>query len=343
MAKLKVGIVGSGSWATRYGESFKEKNSELVELVAVGGGRRADRYAQNFGLRAEESAEALCAARDIDIVVVACPHGLHDKYAVLAAQNKKHVLVEKPMALSVAACDRMIQAARANGVKLMVAHSRRYFPLVRKAKEILDSGALGKIIFLRQTFCHDARSFGGDGVSWRGDPSLSMGFFIGYGCHQLDMTLWLVGSKVTTVSAQFGHYWEKEPIEKTGTMFMRFENGVYSSLLEFCSMPAGLKDWPPFPGMHEVNEIVCERGLMELRPYSKLMVRKSDGWETVQELPPREADPLRQFLRQEVEDLARSALSNTEPPIPGEAGRHTVQVCLAAYESSQKGREIALA
>ena len=101
------------------------------------------------------------------------------------------------------------------------------------------------------------------------DPNLSMGFFLGYGCHQLDMTLYLVGSRVHTVIARFGNYWANSPIENCGTLFLDFESGAYSTFTEMCSMPNELKAWPPFPDYHEANEIVGERGLMILRPYQK--------------------------------------------------------------------------
>ncbi len=133
---MNVGIIGSGGWASRYALSLQE--SEKARLVAVAGGTRAPAYAEKFGLRLEPSPAALCAASDIDIVAVVCPHGVHAEHTVCAADHGKHVLVEKPMATTVAECDQMTEAAERAGVKLMVAHSRRFFPLVKQAKQLLD-------------------------------------------------------------------------------------------------------------------------------------------------------------------------------------------------------------
>lgn len=344
MEKMRFGIVGSGGWASRYAAALSQgdEGSTRAELVAVGGGKRAPAYAEKFGLRLEETGEHLCRAKDLDAVILACPHGLHARYAVAAAEAGKHILVEKPMATSVADCDRMIAAAQAKGVKLMVAHSRRYFPLVKKAREILEAGEIGRILMLRQTFCHNARGFGAKPDHWMSDPELSMGFFIGYGSHQLDMTLWLVASRAKSVFAQFGNYWADSPIENCGALFICFENGSYTTLWELCSMPTGLADWPPFPEFHETNEIVGEKGLMILRPYQRLMLRTDGDWRTVLELTKREADPVTTFLREEVEGLVDSIRNDTDPPVTAEEGRHVVEVCLAAYESARTGELVHL-
>ena len=364
---MNVGIIGSGGWASRYALSLQD--SEKARLVAVAGGTRAPAYAGKFGIRLEASVESLCAADDIDIVAVVCPHGVHAEHTVCAADQGKHVIVEKPMATTVAECDRMIEAAERNGVQLMVAHSRRFFPLVKQAKALLDEGAIGKILMLRQLFCHNARGFGTKPGHWMSDPKLSVGFFLGYGCHQLDMTLHLVGSRVRTVMARFGNYWADTPIENCGALFLDFECGAYSTFTELCSMPTELKAWPPFPGFHETNEIVGETGLMLLRPYEKLMLRTAregeapaeppgargsrgsagaspshtnDDWQTLCELSPKEADPVLDFLREEVEALVAAVENDTDPPVTAAEGRHCVEVIEAAYRSSQTGEAVTL-
>ena len=340
MTPLRVGILGSGGWAGRYGAALQEATQ--VKLVAVACGSRAPAYAEKFGIRLEPSPEALCEANDIDIVAVVTPHGLHAAHAVLAAQCGKHVIVEKPMATCVAECDQMIRAAEKNHVKLMVAHSRRFFPLVKQAKALLDRGAIGRILMLRQLFSHNARSFGTKEGHWMSDPNLSMGFFIGYGIHQLDMTLHLVGSAVRGVMARFGNYWADSPIENCGALFLDFQSGAYSTFTELCSMPNELKAWPPFPDYHEANEIVGEHGLMILRPYQKLMLRTADEWQTLCELTPREADPVTTFLREEVEGLAEAIENDADPPVTAQEGRHAVEVIQAAYESSRTGKAVYL-
>ena len=254
------------------------------------------------------------------------------------------MLVEKPLAVSLADCDRMMAAAERSGATLRVAHSRRFFPLVARAREMLAGEALGPIVMMRQTFCHNARGFGTADGNWMSDPQLSAGFFIGYGCHQLDMVIHLAASRVTEVAGAFGNYWADSPIENCGAMFLRFANGAYTTFWEVCSMPTALKTWPPFPGLCERNEIVCEHGLMLLDPYGRLAVRTGDEWETISELTPREADPVKTFLAEEVACLFLAADGQDASPLAtGEEARHVVEVCLAAMESSRTSKAVSLA
>jgi predicted dehydrogenase len=340
--RRKVGILGSGGWAGRYAAALAQ--SETCQLTAVAGGTRAAAYAEKHGLRLEQGVEAMAAAEDIEAVVVAMPHGLHADGAVPCLAAGKHVLVEKPMATSLADCDRMIDAAERSGATLRVAHSRRFFPLVKLARQLLRSGRLGRILMMRQTFSHHARDFGTRSGHWTSDPRLSMGFFIGYGCHQLDMAIHLAESRVTEVAGAFANYWRDTPIENCGAMFLRFASGAYTTFWEVCSMPDELSAWPPFPGMCESNEIVCERGLMLLEPYGRLMIRAAEAWETVRQLDPRQADPVSDFLAEEVACLFRAADGlDADPLATPQQGRHVVEVCLAGLESSRSGRAIPLA
>ncbi|HUS91241.1 MAG TPA: Gfo/Idh/MocA family oxidoreductase [Phycisphaerae bacterium] len=340
--KRRVALLGAGSWAGRYAASLAQ--SETLELVAVAGGSRAPALAEKHGLRLEADAQALAAAEDIEAVIVATPHGAHADGAVPILAAGKAVLVEKPMATSLADCDRMMDAASRSGATLRVAHSRRFFPLVRQARAVLDEGGLGRILMMRQTFCHNARGFGTREGHWMSDPELSLGFFIGYGCHQLDMTIHLAGSRVAEVAGGFGNYWADSPIENCGAMFLRFADGSYTTFWEVCSMPTELQSWPPFPGMCERNEIVCEHGLILLEPYGRLCVRTADDWQTLRELEPRQADPVLDFLAAEVECLLRAADGQDAAPLATpEEGRHVVEVCLAGLESSRTGRAVTLA
>lgn len=343
MGKQGVGLIGPSGWGRAYCEALGD--SLKAKLVAVAGGRRAAATAERFGVRLQESVEALCSAEDIAFVVVASPHHLHREHAVCALRHGKHTLVEKPMATTVADCDLMIAAAREHGAKLMVAHSRRYFPILRKAKQLIDQGVIGKPLMLRQVFCHDARGvFGPDQPEdwWLLDPKAGLSWFMGFGCHHIDYTHWLIGSKVTKVYARVGSYWTQRDVPTCGMYFLDFESGAYSTLWDLSNAPKGIGEWPPFFDLQENNEIAGEEGLMVVRPYQKLMVRTQGDWETVLELPKEKADPVRTFLREEVEDLIESAAEGKEPPITGADGRHTVEIIEAGYRSSESGQPVDL-
>jgi len=118
-----------------------------VELVAAADPRAEARrrFEREFGGRTFDSVEALCADPTVDVVYVATPHQLHAEHARAAAARGKHVLVEKPMALTLEDCRAMIAAARSAGVRLVVGPSHGFDAPIRRAREIIDSGAVGRV------------------------------------------------------------------------------------------------------------------------------------------------------------------------------------------------------
>ncbi len=111
-----------------------------IELVA-GTDARSEataRFAAAFAVRAHADVEALCSDPDIEAVYIATPHGLHAEHTVIAARHGKHILVEKPMALSLDQCQLMIDAAERAGVQLIVGHSHSFDAPVRRARELID-------------------------------------------------------------------------------------------------------------------------------------------------------------------------------------------------------------
>src|SRR5262249_39557767 len=103
------------------------------------------RFEKDFGARSYASIEELCAQPDIDAIIVATNHEHHVEPTLLAARSKKHVVVEKPMALTLADCDRMIEVCERNGVLLLGGHNHSYDAPVRKMREIIRSGELGRL------------------------------------------------------------------------------------------------------------------------------------------------------------------------------------------------------
>ena len=340
--KLGVGIIGGGNWAKRYVPAIR--NSEILDLKGVTVGYDVAEFAKEFNLRHYEKEEHMYEDKNIDIVCIILQHQLHYEYAIKAMEHGKHVLVEKPMAISVEECDQMIECAWKNKVKIQVGHSRRFFPIIRKAKQILDAGDLGDIYMIQSHFVHPFRPpYVQEGaLNWKVDPERGKSFFLGYGCHHIDYLHYLMGSRCQNLFARMDNYWTDVDTVKAGMILMNFENDAYASFWEMDTVTPEIKEFPPFPGFRERNEVVCEKGLMIIEPYGRLLIRKNGDWETILDLPEEQADPIHTFLRQEAETLAMAVQTDTDPPCPGEDGRHTVEICLAAIESSDQKKSIDL-
>lgn len=188
---IRWGILGCGDVAEKKSGPalYQARGSELVAVMRRDRSKAED-FAQRHGAkRAYDRAEDLLADPEVEAVYIATPPYLHCNQTLAAAQAGKHVLVEKPMAVDAAECDRMITACREAGVHLHVAYYRRFYPKFVRAKEMLAEGAIGQVLGARLLMC--AHSSGG---GWRIDPAVSGGgHFLDVGSHRLDMLIHLLG------------------------------------------------------------------------------------------------------------------------------------------------------
>ncbi len=335
MKKIRIGILGSGHWANVHAENIRKiKNAEVV---SVAGGSRAPKFAEKYNIRYEKI-EELTKAKDIDAVIITTPHGLHKEHSLMAIKEGKHVLVEKPMALRVEDCDEMINEAKKAGVKLMVGHSRRYFPVDKVAKRTIDKGKIGKILM--------ARVFMGVGApdtklldknNWYLNPELSMGLFVGFGIHIVDRLNWWIKSDIKSVYAKFGNYWTDSPIENSGMVFVEYKNGSYATIWTMYSSPDGIGR-PYFPSLTDIAEIVGEKGLLLVKSYEEVKIRKGGNWEIL--FKPEKDEVEKGVFENELNDFIECIINDTEPPITGEDGKRAVQLCEASYKSWKEDKLI---
>ncbi len=149
----RIGIIGTGGVAKSHGRainSLKER-AQLAAIAEIDEERR-NQYLEMYPAQPFASAEEMLADCDLDCVAFCLPHHLHAHYAIAATRAGRHVLVEKPMAITVAECDQIVDAVDASGVKLTVGHSHRYQDGIWAGKKVLESGEVGKLLFAGQCF-----------------------------------------------------------------------------------------------------------------------------------------------------------------------------------------------
>ena len=192
---------------------------------------RAEARAQfeaDFGASSYASVEELYADKAIEVIYVASPHQMHAEHAISAAQSGKHVLVEKPMALSVADCTRMIDAAAAAGVQLVVGHSHAYDAPIARTRALLDTGAFGAVRMIQAFYYTDylyrprrpeeLRTDEGGGAVWN------------QAAHQVDIVRVLAGGRATRVRALTGNWDTARNTEGAYSALLTFEHGSFASL-----------------------------------------------------------------------------------------------------------------
>jgi phthalate 4,5-cis-dihydrodiol dehydrogenase len=173
------------------------------------------------------SVDEMCASSNVDAVYVATPNQLHAQHAITAANHEKHVIVEKPMALSIEECQAMNQAAEKNRVNLLCGHTHSFDPPVRKIREIVKSGELGKLCMINtwnyNEFMYRPRM--------RHELATSRGVVLNQGPHHVDIVRLVGGGMVRSVRAMTGIWDQARPHEGSYTCYLEFEDGTPATLV----------------------------------------------------------------------------------------------------------------
>ncbi|SDE36725.1 Predicted dehydrogenase [Paenibacillus sp. UNCCL117] len=339
MTKLKVAVIGCGSIA-RVRHIFEYSLLPQVELVAFCdlNEERAQKFADQYGGKVYTDYRTLLAEVKPDAVSVCTPNAIHAEVTIAAAQAGAHVLVEKPMAATTAEADAMIQAAEAAGVHLMVGHNQRLMPPHVKAKEILESGRLGKVLTFRTSFGHPGpEGWSVDGrESWFfRKPEAVMGAMGDLGVHKSDLIRWLLADEVADVAA-FVETRHKEgtDVDDNATCILRMKSGAIGTLVA---------SWTYYKGEDNSTVLWCENGVMKIGtdPQDQVIVELRDG--TVEKynvggISTNEKQLTSGVIREFVEGI----LTGTPPRISGEEGKRSLHVILAAFESQDTGKVISL-
>jgi phthalate 4,5-cis-dihydrodiol dehydrogenase len=230
---LRLGIAGTGIAALQVLPHLAALSGK-VELAALADVRRANMefFCERYGRAVPmyDSVEAMCASPEIDAVWVASPNSLHAKHTIAAARHRKHVICEKPMAVRLDDCAAMVEAVERHGIKFVQGHSKAYDTPIRKMREILDSGDLGRVIHIQTWNWNDwlLRAL----VASEVDTEQGSGVVFRQGPHQADIVRFLGGGRVRSVRAVAGR-WDPDFPDGEGnyTAFLEFEDGAAATMV----------------------------------------------------------------------------------------------------------------
>ena len=225
---VRIGVLGMGRAFTLMVPTFQA--DPRVKLVAAFDPRQGAReaFSQIFAGLPCESPEAVCTNAAVDWVYIATPHQMHAQHVQLAARHGKHVMVEKPMALSLAECDAMIAACEQAGVMMMVGHSHSHNAPVRLALSLIQDGRIGAVKFIHAMqftdFLYRPRR------PEELDTSQGGGVAFSQAAHQLDIVRLLAGGRIRTVRAAAGRWDPTRPTEGAYTALLFFESGAFANV-----------------------------------------------------------------------------------------------------------------
>lgn len=225
--KLKIGVAGLGRAFTLMLPTFI--GDSRVSLAGATDPIAAARtqFEKDFAAPTFDSLEAMCASKDVDVVYIASPHQFHADHTCIAASHGKHILVEKPMALSIDECTRMIKATRKAGVQLIVGHSHSFNTPIKRTRELIDSGNYGKVRMIT------AMNFTDFLFRPRRPEELNTqaggGVIHSQATHQIDIVRLLAGGMTTSVQAHTGAWDAKRPTEGAYSALLGFEGGAFAT------------------------------------------------------------------------------------------------------------------
>lgn len=321
---LSVGVIGAGGIARSHMNAIEANDNIRVVAVMDVDPDRAGAAAEDHGASVYTDLEPLLADARVEAVHVCTPHSLHADQVVAAAAAGKHVLVEKPMALTLADCDRMIDACDQAGKILMVGQVMRYYPVNRAIQKMIADGEIGQVghLIRRRYSYFNPTSAGSDSRHWYLDLEIGGNCVLYcFGPHEYDILHWYLNSPVTQVYAQGSESTDLYRGQKDSyTAMMTHENGAVSVLSQTVVSHTGAHD----------QYIVGSEGSMMLSG-DKLTV---NGQEASVEGSSREGMP------NQIREFADCCLENREPDASGHSVRHSMAVIEAAKLSAERNAPV---
>lgn len=268
-----IGIVGCGLIGQKRAKALGQGGQLLAcaDLDVF----RAESLARAFDAKVYRDWRELVWSPQVNVVIVAT---LHDSLAEItraAAEAGKHVLVEKPAARNAAELDSVIESVAKHGVKVHVGFNHRYHRSLRKAKELIDTGVLGELMFVRARYGHGARI--GYDKEWRANPELSGGGeLIDQGPHLIDLSRWFLGEITEVKGFAHTYYWDM-PVDDNGFMLLKTAKNQAAFLHVSCTEwknlfsmeiygKLGKLDLSGLGGSYGIEKITWYRMLPQLGP-----------------------------------------------------------------------------
>jgi UDP-N-acetyl-2-amino-2-deoxyglucuronate dehydrogenase len=335
--KIHFGLIGCGRIAPRHAQSLRElPGTQLVAVVDVIE-KRAQYLSKEYGAEAFTDYRRVLDRRDIHVVNICVPSGLHAQIAIEAMQAGKHVIVEKPMALSLEDADRMIATSKSTGMRLCVVLQNRYNPPMVDLRRVVDEGRLGKLLLGAATVrWFRPQEYYEDG--WHGTLAMDGGALMNQSIHHIDALQWLMGDveSVFAYTATLKHRMEAEDI---GVATIRFKNGSLGTI------EGSTVTYPE--NLEGSVAIFGERGSAKVggTALNRKVFWKIEGEleHEIELLRREQVDPpsVYGYSHQVViADMIDALREDRQPKTHGSVARKSVALVLAMYESARTGKPV---
>ena len=341
--KIGVGLIGSQFISTLHAEALKTVSDAEILAVTSPTPGHAQEFAKKFDIPNHfTDINDLLAIDDIDMVVIGAPNHVHCELTLAAAKAGKHIVIEKPFCLNLQEADLMIDACKTANVKLMYAEVLCFTPKYVRMKELLDEGALGDPIFIKQSEQHD----GPHSAHFWDMERAGGGATMDLGCHAIEFFRWMLGNpKIKSVYAQMGTYvhMDKTEGDDHAVILIEFENGVTAMAEE---------SWTNLGGMDDKAEVHGTEGHAHadlLKGNSILTYSKKGVGYAVEKAGDTKGWSFTMFeelwnygFPQQFAHFVDCVKNDKQPITTGEDGKAVLEAIFAAYESAGTGKKVML-
>jgi predicted dehydrogenase len=339
---LKFALVGCGRIARRHADLLGKNEIQGARLVGVCDVNlsKAQTLATQHNVPAFADMHEMMRSVDVDVVSVLTESGNHASHVIELAVHRKHIVVEKPMALTLSSADAMIRACDDNGIRLFVVKQNRFNVPVQKLREALTAGRFGKLVLgtVRVRWCRRQDYYDQD--AWRGTWALDGGVLTNQASHHVDLLEWMMGD-VTSVFAKSATALVDIEAEDTAVVLLKFRSGALGVIeATTATRPKDLEG---------SISILGEKGTVEIGGFA---VNQMKTWSFEQPVEG-DAEVMSRYSvnppdvygfghRAYYEDVVRCIRGNEQHLVDGLEGRKSLELITAIYESIETGREVAL-
>jgi predicted dehydrogenase len=337
LKKLRFALAGCGEVADKHAAAISAL--EECELAAVYdcGQKIAGDFAQRYAVKAYSDYQKLLQESGADVVSICSPSCFHAAMGITAAGAGKHVLVEKPMALSLEDADALIKACASAGVKLGVVHQNRFTPAVLKLRKAMEEGLFGKVTHANATVRWNRSKEYYDRKPWRRSTGMGGGVLLNQAIHNIDLLQWIMG-RVISVFGYTASCLKRTADEDVGIAVLRFESGALGVI------EAASTIYPK--NLEETISVFGERGTVIIGGSSIGDIRI---WKFDSQLSEDNSGGGNQHSGagapthlSSIRDMAEAVITRRKPLVDGREGRKALEIILAIHESCADGKEVML-
>ena len=339
MTKISFGLIGCSGIAKKHAESLRRIEGVALSAVCDLNAAKAEQLAQAYGVNHYADYHQMLESEKIDVLSVLTPSGDHAERVLDLVQYRKHIVVEKPMALRLEDADQVIRACDEAGIKLFVVKQNRYNKPIQALRTAVEAGRFGKLVMgtVRVRWCRTQEYY--NAASWRGTWAWDGGVLTNQASHHIDMLEWMMG-EVECVNAMTARRVVDIEAEDTGAAIVRFRNGALGVIeATTACRPKDLEG--SISVMGEKGSVVVGGFAMDrLLSWEFSDCRPEDEtiFETHGQNPSEFAWNHTEYLRGVVETIK----SGKRALVDGLEGRKSLELINALYESAETCREVAV-